>query len=633
MKVNQKSKIIGNNKENKSLPYIKFHAYDKYKDLLQNLLKNTLEPNLITCEKNTANHLSILKTSLELTKITTDIVIKLESQINQKNLKDAKKTPFLKSQKKSIIQTKSQTLRVKTPLKNAKSYKQIPTIENYNKTIANFNKKNLQINNDTSSIVAGKRKTMTRINTISNFNRNSLQGSQCMIYKNTKKLNMPNLNNYKTNNHTNLVDKTFTDISVNEYSLQRGSKISQKSNDSFKNNIANAKKFLYNKRLKTEGNNVDLNISKNKIKNMKNNPRRKSNYQNVHKDDNAPEFSLNISTSNINNGSKRKKTPFRDRRKTAENGNSNSKNISNQKNNLKQKRILTSLELNLQKEDLINYLDNEPLLTNCDITPTEILIRKNTKEIEESLHNLNKLINEKNINFNNILDFLQLEDAINLKNVSKKFRKIFLEFILSKYEKEKIFLNELKTIIENTNNGNPINKNINLENLTLSKSAIYAINLLNEELLNKLFDNKHTPRDDVLLIYKIFFLLIDNPIKDIQYENKNEFWGKCRDYFLKEAKGNIGDLLINIVKNKKICTKEKTLIKIWNLVKNKLDKIKPTHFEKICPTTELISFFICDILDFLGISNDLKYQVNGYFIYLNIINDVNNKINILKKSK
>ena len=633
MKINQKSKTINDNKENNSLSYIKFQLYDKYKDLLQNLLKNALEPALLTCEKNTANHLSSLKTSIELTKLTTDIVIKLESQINEKILKDTKKFPTIKNQKKN--KSKPQTLRNKTPLKAVKSSKQIPFIDNSNKTLVNFHKKNMQINNDFSANGLVKHKTMKRINTVGNFSKNSLSNNQNIVYKKKKRQSISYLNNFKTNNQNNINDKTFTDININDSSLQRPSEISQKSNGSHKNNIINTKKILSNKNLRSEKNLTDLNKNKSRAKIIKNIQHRKPNFQNLRRDDNLAELFLtdnNNYINNINNISKRKKTPFQDRKKSIDNGNNYSKQTYNQKINIKKKAILNTLELKLQKEDLIDYLDNEPLLTNCDLIQGGV-IRKNTVEFEEYLQNLNKLINDKNINFKNILSFLQLEDAITFKNVSKKFRRIFLEFILSNYEKEKNYLIKLKTNIENTNKVNLINKNINLEDFTLSKAAVYAINLLTEELLNKLFDNKLTPRDDVLLIYRIFFLIIDNPIKDIQYQNKNEFWGKCRDYFLKEAKGNIGDLLINIVKNKKICVKENILIKIWNLVKNKLDKIKPTHFEKICATTELFSFFICDVLDFIGISNDLNYQVNGYFIYLSIINDVNNKINILKKSK
>ena len=49
-------------------------------------------------------------------------------------------------------------------------------------------------------------------------------------------------------------------------------------------------------------------------------------------------------------------------------------------------------------------------------------------------------------------------------------------------------------------------------NLTLSKGTKKAILLLNEPVLNKLFSEEKLPDDDILLIYKIFFQLINHKI-------------------------------------------------------------------------------------------------------------------------
>ena len=106
---------------------------------------------------------------------------------------------------------------------------------------------------------------------------------------------------------------------------------------------------------------------------------------------------------------------------------------------------------------------------------------------------------------------------------------------------------------------------------------------------------------------------------------------KCCFYFLNEAKDKIGDMLINIVKDNKIDVSEDNLYKVYILVKDKLDIIVPSHFNKICSTTPLITFYIKDILNFLGISTDEDdIKQNGYWTYTFIINAIEKKINKIK---
>ena len=61
-----------------------------------------------------------------------------------------------------------------------------------------------------------------------------------------------------------------------------------------------------------------------------------------------------------------------------------------------------------------------------------------------------------------------------------------------------------------------------------------------------------------------------------------------------------------------------------------IQKITPAYFSKICGTTGLFVFFIKDILDFLGISNDKKLQSNSYWTYKGVINVIDKKIAKIK---
>ena len=84
---------------------------------------------------------------------------------------------------------------------------------------------------------------------------------------------------------------------------------------------------------------------------------------------------------------------------------------------------------------------------------------------------------------------------------------------------------------------------------------------------------------------------------------------------------------------KKINIEGNNLYKIYKLVYKDLDKIHPKYFLNFCGTTGLITFFIKDILDFVGISNNKEIEENAYWTYTDIIEELNKKIDYLKKSR
>ena len=64
-----------------------------------------------------------------------------------------------------------------------------------------------------------------------------------------------------------------------------------------------------------------------------------------------------------------------------------------------------------------------------------------------------------------------------------------------------------------------------------------------------------------------------------------------------------------------------------------MNKIYPSYYSNICGTTGLFTFFIKDILDFVGISNDVKIQSKAYWTYTKIIDSIEKKINYMKNMK
>ena len=273
-----------------------------------------------------------------------------------------------------------------------------------------------------------------------------------------------------------------------------------------------------------------------------------------------------------------------------------------------------------------NLMLNESLLVgnnDLDFIPKGLLI--NSNDLEITYHNLDfKTLDYAEQELPFILKYLSIQDYLNVISTCKVFKNITYEEILSHLEKEK--LKYQKKI--NVFNLEQILTPYNPKDLILSKATLKAVNLLNQTLLTRLFTKTSVPIDDILLIYHIYFQLINHPITK-EFNNKEIFWKKCIKYFREEANGKIGDLLLKNIKDN-IDLSSENIYKIIHILNGQFDKISPSYFATICGTTGLFVFFIKDIFDFLGIYNDKKIHSNTYWTYKRIIDVINNKIEKIK---
>ena len=130
---------------------------------------------------------------------------------------------------------------------------------------------------------------------------------------------------------------------------------------------------------------------------------------------------------------------------------------------------------------------------------------------------------------------------------------------------------------------------LSINDLVLTKGSLKAINLLNEEILNKIFFEEKMPNFEILLVYKIFFQLIKNQ-DIINYKDYNDkFWEKCRNYF-RAFNGKTGDCLNEVIKQNKIIIDGENIYKVYKIVNKEIYKIIPAYFSKICGTTGLFVF-------------------------------------------
>ena len=627
--------------------------FSKYKALLDSLLKNSLDDKLKSLENRGKEHESIISTTKEITNNIAVLTLKIQEQLLLK-LKEKKKNSVIKikrtiirnttSPKSLIIKRRQSELRTpmrpaqttskysgtktsgntkkldfklrrhmtevpdlnktmiekaKTTFNNKKFKKEIIENPKLNKTFLNsFNKKfdKKKLNGTSMISLRLKDKEKSNQNLIEYFTNDNIKNKE-----NEKKKNGNIKSRNKNNELTNKILKNNENVNDNNKSLIKRA-LARKKTLTSKNTLINS-----SKKNKFESSNSIQKLKNKKIYDSYNSTK------NPNKRKQANEKNENSKKKNVILG-------YNDKKTKKEIGIKNEK-IYDENNN---KEKLISIERNLQKTDPL--FSDEPLL----ITPiTDSDFQKGVEMFsvfkdDKKNKNIIELFGNKEINIDKIFEFISLIDLIQLKSVSKFFNSKVLNYFVKNLTETKTKLIAIKNTISS------ISEQKNINDIKFSQGTESSIKLLNENIMTKFFQGSKPPRDDILFIFEVFFQLINKPIKDV-YNNKEAFWEKCRLYFLNEGNDKIGDMLYNIVKNNKIDVSEDNLYKIYILVKDKMDIIVPSHFNKICSTTPLITFYIKDILNFLGISTDEDYiKQNGYWTYINIINSIEKKINKIK---
>ena len=535
----------------------------KYKDLLISLIKQKLDNKLSKLERRNKMHLTLLNITTQTVKDISQWAINANKQITEKYKKnkpttqvkqkvDSKNKKFEKIEIRS--NTRKQSLRSKTPLRNK----------------------------STKSFIPEESKTMT-------INRNYL--------KSNKYFNI----NPKS-------EKIDPKIKSNSFIIKKKKRKSINDNNlNLEAEVLRRPSVMSNKSNKT--------TTSKKNKNAETPQRKKTPFKKKNINDKIEKYNLAIKL----------------------NENKSSENIINSKiikKTKKKKDDIMKMENALQKGE---FLTNDDPLLIAPITDFDFFIDKKfsnmsiTNSEKKEIEKINSLFNnleEKIINI--IFVFLNKDDLMQFKDVSKYFHKLFIIYIEKNLEEDKLYFSKK---LENLNISNPQSPKKTLNDFSISKKSMKAIQLLNEPSVNQFFFENISVDDKRLIIYRIFFQLIKHPYKNIEIDKKELFWEKCRYYFSHESNGKVGELLQNIIDEKKICIDGNNLYKIYKIVYKDFDRINPQYFSNICGITGLITFIIKDILDFVGISNKESIQINAYWTYNDIIDDLNNKIEYIKNSK
>lgn len=619
-------------------------------DMLKNILRIKFESKLSILEKNSKNHFSIISSTLSTTKHITELSIKMNkilAEKQEKKLKE-KRNNFSKTSKstkrlnftQNYLYTSRGSNNTKTPVRTTTSrgiFKSVnhSLIKRMKNGKEEKNKSPFRLK--TSGGVFDNNKSTSK----SPFSSKGNKLNSFLKEKNNNTNSSPRKNSiYKKYISSNINKNKKNNIRINS-NLEELSKQSIMSNDTHNTNLTSRSSkptFFFNKN-KSQKRNSNISIRKSPRKNVGLIKKMKKDLEKSI-DRNSILSGKNLYKNNLKDGKIKKNLNNTEFDKINKNSVILDKNISSKNNinpkkdsaqNINEEKII-SLENNL-KTDLNIINNDDPLLISSlkDLDLSKDDINKNNL-FSLSPKNGEEKISFKNIfneHLNNFIVFLSTKDILELKNCSKSFHNLVIEYF------DKMFNSERNNFIEKQNKLNlpvdEIPKKLSINDFNLSKGALKAIDLLNEEIINRLFFEEITPNSEIFIIYKIYFQLIKKQ-EIIQYFNESKFWEKCKSYF-NSYKGKTGDCLNEIFTQKKIFIDGDNIYKVYKIIQNNINKILPAYYSKICGTTGIFVFFVKDILDFLGFSNDKNIQKNSYWSYSEIINSIDSKINMLNKFK
>ena len=309
--------------------------------------------------------------------------------------------------------------------------------------------------------------------------------------------------------------------------------------------------------------------------------------------------------------------------------NSNINNIINPNNILYETNIQ---EFSSFLESTKNFEENPKIKNTLNI------FKKGNKYIKKYIHlpiyrHYSNVEIIKNLLFNDIFSFLLPHERYFLAKTNKD---ILIKYMKMKGYETEYLLDNYTLKKENIEKKLNKNKNINITKTNFFKKnkILKIFQLLNDEIYLEIFNDKSkVPNDNIVFVYKLFFLFIKNTDNLIQLNNK-VFWEKICDFFIKHTNEfNKSDLLlgdlIKKIMEEKLNYSNENLRKIFDII-NQIDKrqIMPITFSKISPTTSQFCYIIEYYLEFFGIvENEWNPLENEYIMLQYKIKTLIKKIN------
>ena len=482
-----------------------------------------------------------------------------------------------------------------------------------NKKMSNFSKYHSRTETNYSRILKENKSS-------GNFNKENSKS----VFKNCSTLDLKKKREFMTparglKSSVNNLRKAYTpgkDFQKNYKKLFERSKTPRidKNDKKIKNN-----KNLNNIKKEIKDNKYDKN--KNKINvNNENNIKRK----NVKKDVNKKNSNNSLENININ---------LDNNTKNQKNKSTNSLNVDNTikkniiNNNIKNKE---NTEIAKKNENLDNNknIENQNSNNNISSPASSQIIPENKTEIKQ----LPKTIFSRFLsNFEKIQKFFTKPEMFEILKTNKESSRQILTFLK---EQNNIKIQDAYSkLAEFKAKNSPEEYTKPIPNFELGKGGLKAITLLDEEKYKTLFLNNKIPTNDILLVYKIFYQLSTKNKEILKKDDKN-FWKFVKNDMINHNK--LGEYIKNLFKN--FDFSNENIQKIKEMTEGNLDKLTPTYYSKLCPTTGLFIFFIKEILEYTGIFIDRKTSMSRIYknleYNLSFYKEKETKIEkLLKKSK
>ena len=310
--------------------------------------------------------------------------------------------------------------------------------------------------------------------------------------------------------------------------------------------------------------------------------------------------------------------------------NQNLKNIYN--NNIMQEKNIQDFEIFISDNDTFEYNYSPKIQKTLNI------FKKGNKFIKKYLYlpknpyySPQEII--KDLIFKDILSYLSPIEKYVFAKTNKeclikymKSKGAEFEIILDKYKKQK---EEIEKIL-NKNQNIKITK----ENFFNDNRLIQIFNLLDDSKYLEIFNDKtKVPDDNIIFVFKLFFLLIKGTDKLVELKN-DIFWEKISTYFINhtnEFNSNdylLGELIKKILEQK-IDFSEEKIQKIHNIIEQvDLRQINPGTFKDISPTTAQFCYIIGYFMEFFNIVDKEWNPLETEYKELNEkINELIKKIN------
>lgn len=134
--------------------------------------------------------------------------------------------------------------------------------------------------------------------------------------------------------------------------------------------------------------------------------------------------------------------------------------------------------------------------------------------------------------------------------------------------------------------------------------------MLNDSVYSKMFqDINIIPRDEVLLVYRIFLQAVKRTDPDIekiiQKNKRTEIWRYLNDLFMVRHQGKIGNCISDEMKS--LDSSYENLIEVDRIIGDNYLKLLPSLYTKLCGTSGLFVFILRDILEWCGILTDKRF--------------------------